>query len=154
MGTTESGTSPEIPFPIVALNRAVIVVSVLVALVFRQPWITTLLFVVVAAAVVLGPRGSLIFQVGRRTLRGPIAMAVAAGQTEAPVLMRFNNSLAVIMLALAQISFLLGWTLVGWIFAGMVALAATVALAGFCVGCYIFPRVRLMQYRLRQMPEA
>lgn len=154
MGTPENQDLPEIPFPIVALNRAVIVVSILVALVFRQSWMTTILFVVIAGAVLFGPRGSLIFQAGRRTLRGPISMAVAAGNTEAPVLMRFNNSLAVIMLALAQIAFLLGWRVVGWVFAGMAALAATVALAGFCVGCYILPRVRLMQYHLWQMRGA
>ena len=110
MARSENGARSDIPFPIVALNRAVIVVRVVVvALVFRQLWVTTLLFIVLAAAVLFGPRRSLIFRVGQRILRGPISMAVASGNTEAPVLMRFNNSLAVIILALAQLSFLLGW---------------------------------------------
>ena len=147
-------TASEIPLPIVALNRAVIVSGVVVGLVFEQPLVTTVLFVVLAAAVVLGPRGSLIFQVGRRLLRRQVAMAREAGQTEAAVLMRFNNSIAAVMLGLAQAAFVADNPFVGWLLAGTVAVAATVALAGFCLGCFIFFRWRMFQYRLRSRQTA
>jgi NhaP-type Na+/H+ or K+/H+ antiporter len=67
--------------------------------------------------------------------------------------MRFNNSIAVIMLAAAQIALLTGADTFGWILAGIVVLAATVALLGFCVGCFIFYRLRLAQFRLKQAPH-
>lgn len=149
--TTPAG---EIPLPIVALNRAVIVTGIVAGLVFAQPLVTTALFVVLAAAVVLGPRGSLIFQVGSRFLRRQVAIARESGQTEAAVLMRFNNSIAAVMLGGAQVAFLAGNPFVGWLLAGVVAVAATVALSGFCVGCFVFFRWRMLQYRLRSRQTA
>lgn len=141
--------APAIPLPIVALNRATIVVSIVLGLTLRQPLVTTALLVVLTAALALGPHGSLIFQVGSRLLRRQVAVAREAGQTEEAVLMRCNNSIAVVMLALAQVAFLAGQPFLGWLLAAAVAVAATVALAGFCVGCFVFFRLRMFQYRLR-----
>ncbi len=149
VATSVKDRGPSIPLPIVALNRATIVVSIVVALALGQPLITTALLVVLTAPLVFGPRGSLIFRVGDRLLRRQVAIAREAGQTEAAILMRFNNSIAVLMLALAQVAFLAGQPSVGWVLAALVAVAATVALAGFCVGCFIFFRVRMLQYRPR-----
>jgi hypothetical protein len=42
----------------------------------------------------------------------------------------------------------LGVPVVGWIFALMVAAAAGVALAGFCVGCFMYYQFNLQRYRL------
>ena len=138
-----------IPLPIVALNRATIVISIVAGLALGLPLITTALLVVLAVALLFGPRGSLIFRVGDRLLSRQVAAAREAGQTEDAVLMRFNNSIAVAVLALAQVAFLAGQPFVGWVLAALVAVAATVALAGFCVGCFIFFRLRMLQYRLR-----
>ena len=100
------GELPDIPLPIVALNRAVIVLTVLAGLLLDWPILTTLLFVVLLGAVLLGPGGSLVFQVGRRVFARQVALAVETGQTEPAILMRFNNSIAVVMLGLAQVAFL------------------------------------------------
>ena len=62
--------------------------------------------------------------------------------------MRFNNSIAVVLLGLAQVAFLLGVPVAGWTLSLMVAVAAGVALAGFCFGCFLFLRFRLYRYRL------
>jgi hypothetical protein len=62
--------------------------------------------------------------------------------------MRFNNTLAAIILGLAQVAFVLHAPLVGWIFAGLAALAAAVALAGFCFGCFLFYQFKLNRARL------
>ena len=141
--------APELPLTIVALNRATIVVSVVLGLTLEQPLVTTALLVMLAAALALGPRGSLIFRAGSRLFRRQVETAREAGRTEAAVLMRFNNSIAVVMLVLAQGAFLAGQPFLGWLLAAAVAVAATVALAGFCVGFFVFFRLRTLQYRLR-----
>lgn len=149
MATIRKAQPTSIPLPIVALNRATIVISIVAGLALGLPLVSTVLLVVLVAALLFGPRGSVIFQVGSRLLHRQVAIAREAGQTDEAVLMRFNNSIAVIMLTLAQIAFLAGQPSVGWLLAALVVVAATVALAGFCVGCFIFFRLRMLQYRVR-----
>ena len=133
-----------IPVPIVRLNRWTIVIGVLAAIVLRQPLITTALFLIILPAAVLGSRGSWIYQIGIRIF----ARRNATAETEDRRLMRFNNMLAAVMLGLAQISFLANIPIVGWIFSAMVALAAAIALAGFCFGCFLFFRFNMARYRI------
>jgi hypothetical protein len=127
-----------IPAPIVKLNRWTLVIGILAAFVLQQPLITTLLFLVVASAALFGRRGSLIFAIGSRLFKRQNAEALAAERYDDRRVMRFNNAVAAIMLVGAQVAFLLGATVVGWVLALAVAAAAAVALAGFCVGCYLY----------------
>ena len=138
----------DIPLPIVHLNRWVLVVGVVGGLILRQPLLTTALFLVVLSAVLFGRRGSLIFQVGKRLLAKRNAKALNAGEVEDPRLMRFNNTIAAILLGGAQLAFLLGLEAVGWGLSLAVATAAGVALAGFCVGCFFYYRYRVYRSRL------
>jgi hypothetical protein len=133
-----------IPYPIVTFNRWVLVVGILGALALRQPAITTLLFLVLTAAVAFGPRYSLIFQVGRRLFGSRLATA----EREDRRLMRFNNMIAALILGLAQVAFLAGASAVGWGLALLVVAAAGVALAGFCLGCFLYYQFRLQRFRL------
>lgn len=133
-----------IPLPIVRLNRITILLGVILAYALHQPLITTALFIVVALAATFGRRASLIYQIGTRVLRP----AVNRPDGEDARLMRFNNALAATFLGIAQIAFALHAPLVGWIFAGFTALAAAVALAGFCFGCFLFYQFKLNRYRL------
>ncbi|MDQ2806035.1 MAG: DUF4395 domain-containing protein [Chloroflexota bacterium] len=133
-----------ISVPIVTLNRWVIVVSLVGGFLLQQPLISTVLLVVLLGAVLFGPRGSLIFQVGKRLL----ARYLPSAEREDRRLMRFNNSIAVLMLALAQVAFALGGPVVGWVLCGVLVTAAGVALAGFCLGCYLFYQFKLHRYRL------
>jgi hypothetical protein len=134
-----------IPQAIVRLNRATIVVGVLLALALRSPLVTTALFLIITAAAIFGRRGSLIYQIGTRLGAGATSNPEDG---EDPGLMRFNNTLAALMLGIAQIAFLAGAGLVGWLFAGMTALAAAIALAGFCVGCFLYYRFKLHRWQL------
>jgi hypothetical protein len=138
----------DIPLPIVQLNRWVLVVGVVGGLILRQPLLTTALFLVVLSAVLFGRRGSLIFQAGRLLLAKRNAKALSAGEVEDPRLMRFNNTLAAMLLGGAQLAFLLGLEGVGWVLSLAVAAAAGVALAGFCVGCFIYYRYRTYHSRV------
>ena len=138
----------DIPLPIVKLNRWVLVVGVLCGLLIQQPFFTTVLFAVVLSAVLFGRRGSLIFQVGKRLLAERNAAAQHEGRVEDPRLMRFNNTIAAILLGGAQLSFLFGLEVVGWALSLAVAIAAGIALAGFCLGCSLYFRYRINRYRL------
>lgn len=140
--TTEVGGG--IPMPIVTFNRAVLVGGILAGCILRQPLFTTVLFVMILLAVLFGPRGSLIFQVGKRLF----ARRIATAEREDRRLMRFNNSIAVLLLGSAQIAFVLGWTIVGWVLAGMILVAATVALLGFCFGCFLFYQFKVNRFRM------
>ena len=133
-----------IPLPIVRLNRLVIVTSVLLAIVTNTPLITTALFVVILLATLFGRRLSLIYQIGSRVF----ARQNLTADKEDPRLMRFNNAIATFLLGLAQIAFLSGAHVLGFVFAGIVAVAATVALLGFCLGCFLFYQFNLNKRRL------
>ncbi|NTW69201.1 MAG: DUF4395 domain-containing protein [Chlorobiaceae bacterium] len=132
-----------IPLPIVKLNRVVLLTGIVTAILAQQPVITTLLFVIILGAVVFGQKGSLIFIIGSRIF----AEQNKSAKTEDPKLMRFNNSIAAILLGGAQIAFLLGAELTGWILSAFVATAAAVALGGFCFGCFLFYQFNLQRFK-------
>ncbi len=134
----------DIPLPVVRLNRWILVVGILAGLVLQQPLITTALFLILLPAMFFGQRASLIFQVGQRLFVRQNAVA----EYEDRRLMRFNNAIAAIILGLAQVAFLTGHPVVGWVFALVVAAAVTVAIAGFCVGCFLYYQFELNRYRL------
>ncbi|MFL6560384.1 MAG: DUF4395 family protein [Bacillus sp. (in: firmicutes)] len=46
-------------------------------------------------------------------------------------------------------SFSLGWTTLGYVFTILVAVAAFVAILGFCVGCFIHYQWKQYKYRRR-----
>ena len=142
--TKTSTTCVGIPFPIVKLNRWVLLVGITTAIIIQQPIITTLLFFIILSSVVFGKSGSFIFIIGSRIF----AKQNENAPTEDPRLMRFNNSIAAILLGGAQIAFLAGAPLTGWILAGFVAVAATVALSGFCFGCFLFYQFNLQRFKL------
>ena len=133
-----------IPMPIVRLNRWVIVVGVLMGLATQQPLVTTALFFTLLCAVWFGPRGSLVFRAGSILFAKQNLIA----EREDRRLMKFNNSIAVVLFGLAQVFFLIGLPTVGWAFAIMVAVAASIALAGFCIGCFLFYQFKIQKTRL------
>ncbi|MGM0901061.1 MAG: DUF4395 domain-containing protein [Bacillota bacterium] len=50
---------------------------------------------------------------------------------------QFNQKIAVVCLGIGFISFVLSWNVVGYIFTTLVAVAAFIAILGFCIGCFI-----------------
>jgi membrane associated rhomboid family serine protease len=141
-------TCEGIPLPIVKLNRSVLLAGIVAAIALQQPLVTTALFLIILSAVLFGKRGSLIFFVGSHLF----AKQNLNSANEDPRLMRFNNSIAAILLGSAQIAFLSGAPLVGWIFSGTVAVAASIALAGFCFGCFLFHQFNLQRFKLFGKP--
>jgi hypothetical protein len=131
----------EVPIPYVRSNQAAMVILIALSAIFQQPWIILIVFAVEVAGLVYGAKGNLFVRIARPFLDG----LVARSQTEALELQRFNNTIAVVLLTLSVICFSLGFHTAAYIFAGMVALAAFVAICGYCIGCtmyYQFKRLR------------
>ena len=133
-----------IPYPIVAVNRGIIVGGVLLALWTNQPLLTTVVLALLAPAALFGRKASPIFRIGSVLLREAIAHAPVEDQR----VQRFNNIMAVVMLGAAQLAFILGAAWLGWVFSVAVAFAALVALCGFCVGCFLYFQFRINRSRL------
>lgn len=139
-----SAVCEDVPLPIVRLNRWFIVLAGAAALLLRSPLPLTVLLLVLLPATFLGQRWSLIFHLGRALFGERLASA----EREDRRLMRFNNAIAVTLLTGAHVFFYLGLPAVGWVLAAMVVAAAAIALAGFCVGCFLYYQFRLNRYRL------
>lgn len=132
-----------IPMPIVTLNRSILCFGILIAIATEQFWITTILFMVLLPAVLFGRKYSLIYRTGMILFKKNIQNA----DFEDASLQQFNNGIATLLLGVSQIAFLLNQSLTGWIFSGMVMIASGVALAGFCVGCFLYFQFKLQKYR-------
>ncbi len=64
--------------------------------------------------------------------------------------LRFNQWLAVSFLLIGCMSDLLNWTLLFNAATTMVGLAASIALMGFCIGCFMRFQFKQWQYRRKQ----
>lgn len=139
-----------IPRPLVRANQVTIVGVVALALAFQQPVLLSALAAVLLAGLVGGPRWNLIFRVARILLAGRLRRRDPAAVEDAAV-QRFNQTLALTLLLASQVAWFAGLPPLGWVLAGAVAVAAGLALAGFCVGCHLYPAVRVLLYRLHNL---
>jgi len=131
----------EIPVPYLRANQTGIVAFVITAAITRQPLLILLLWVIQVVGLLFGVKANVFIQFAKPFLKKQISQAL----TESRELSRFNNLLAVIFLTISLVFFSLGWTIVGYIVAGMLAIAAFTAICGFCLGCFIY-----FQYNLRK----
>jgi hypothetical protein len=131
-----------IPLPFVRTNQWMIVFTVLATLLFSQPWILVIPLLVGIISLSTGKNPA--FWLARPFLSKPLDQYPA----EDPDQQRFNQWISVICLAVSLIAFTLGWTTVGTVFAVMVALAAFIAILGFCIGCFI--RYQYLQWKHRR----
>lgn len=134
----------DVPLSIVRLNRWILMLGVVGGLAARQPLVTTLLWALLVPAVLFGQRGSPIAWLGRRLF----ASRIPGDAREDRRLMRFNNMIALVLLGGAQIAFILNLPILGWALALTVAVAAGVALAGFCLGCFLYYQFKLHRRHL------
>lgn len=122
----------EVPMRYVKANQVGIVLFVLLSFGFNQPLILGALWIIQVVGLVSGGKLNLFVQIGKTVLKGK------GTETQAVELQRFNNILAVMFLSLALISFSLSWKVAGYAFSGMLLLAASAALLGYCVGCTVY----------------
>ncbi|MFC3771176.1 DUF4395 domain-containing protein [Paenibacillus sp. GCM10012303] len=128
-----------IPRPLVRTNQWVIVLSVLAT------WITGVYWILVIP-LLAGALGVLfdfnpIMRLARLFLRKPAFAYIPEDKAE----QRFNQILAASFLLIALAAYSFQWTAIAYTFTAMVALAAIVAIMGFCVGCFV--RYQWIRYR-------
>ena len=133
-----------IPRPLVRTNQWTIFLSVVLTWLTGQYWILLIPLIANLLGFTLGFNP--IIRVAKLFLRKDPKEYIPedAGQQ------RFNSSIATICLAVGFLGFVAGWTVVGYTFTVMVALASFIAILGFCVGCFIHFQARQYLYRRRQ----
>lgn len=130
-----------IPRPLVRLNQWTILLSVIFT------WITGVVWILAIplAANLLGVLCNYnpIIRSGKLFLKkAPSAYIPEDAQQQ-----KFNASIASFCLTGGLLSYLLNWHVVGHIFTVMVAIASSIAIAGFCIGCFLHFQLKQWQYR-------
>ena len=130
-----------IPRPLVRVNQWTIFLSVLLTWVTGNAWILAIPLVANLLGFAVGFNPIMRFAKLFLTKESNKYIPEDAAQQ------RFNSSIATVCLAGGLVSFLAGWTVLGYVFTVMVAVASFVAILGFCVGCFIHFQVRQYLYR-------
>jgi len=121
----------EIPLHWVRGNQIGILLSVIATVALQQSWLLLIPLAVQLVGRYAGVRYNLFVR-----LFAPLLPA--SERTESRELLRFNNLLAILMLAAALVSFLAGAPTAGYVFLAMLTIAVVAALSGFCLGCFIY----------------
>ena len=120
-----------IPRPMVRANQWSIVISVLLTWIFNQH-----LFLLIP---LLSGLSCLLFNfhpimaIAKKFLTKPFDQYIPEDKDQ----QRFNQTLAVSMLSMSYLSSLANYTILSYVFSVMVFMASAIAIAGFCLGCYI-----------------
>ncbi|MEH7331583.1 DUF4395 domain-containing protein [Neobacillus drentensis] len=130
-----------IPRPLVKTNQWSIVLSVVLAWVTGQESI--LLIPLVAGLLGLLFGFNPIMQIAKLFFRKEPSAYIPEDWEQ----QQFNQKIAISCLAIGFISFILGWETLGYVFTALVAIAAFVAILGFCVGCFIYYQWKQFKYR-------
>ncbi|ULO05104.1 DUF4395 domain-containing protein [Paenibacillus sp. 19GGS1-52] len=136
--------SKGIPRPLVKTNQGFIVISVLLTWLTGQYWILALPLAAGVLGLVFGYNP--VIKLGAKFL----TKERCAYLLEDAEQQQFNQSIAVFCLTAGLVSFIAGWTIAAYIFTALVAVAATVAILGFCIGCFIHYQWKMYTYRRKQ----
>lgn len=130
-----------VPRPLVRTNQAVIVGSILLSVFTGFYWFLLLPILAGLSGIVLGKNFVILF--AKRFLRKAPSEYLLEDKQD----LRFNQIIATSLLTLALLADLSGYHLLAIAFAALVFLAASIALAGFCVGCWLRFQLHQWQYR-------
>ncbi|MFD1020534.1 DUF4395 domain-containing protein [Thalassobacillus hwangdonensis] len=135
--------SQTIPRPLVRLNQWTIVTAVLLT------WLTSWHYFLLVP-LLAGISGLLfdlhpVLYIGKKFLKKPLPSYIPEDKQQ----QQFNQIIAVFCLTMAYMAYTGGWMIIGHLFTAMVFLAASIAIMGFCVGCFI--RFQWQQYRYRKL---
>ncbi|WP_307589067.1 DUF4395 domain-containing protein [Paenibacillus wynnii] len=136
-----SDISRGIPLPLVKTNQAFIVLSVLLTWITSQYWILALPLAAGLTGLLFGYNP--VIKLAATFLRKEKSSYLLEDRDQ----QQFNQSIAVFCLTAGLISFIASWTIAAYIFTTLVAVAATVAILGFCIGCFIHYHWKMYSYR-------
>ena len=137
-----STNTRSIPRPLVRTNQWVIVLSVVATWLSGNDWFLLVPFISGLLGLLFGYNPVMKF--ASLFLRKSLNSYIPEDWEQ----QQFNQKMAVTCLGIGFISFYFGWTILGYVFTILVALAALVAILGFCVGCFI--HFQWKQYKYRQ----
>lgn len=130
-----------IPKPLVQVNQAVIVLSVILTWVTNMEWLLLIPLLSGICGVIF--RINPIMEVAKRFLKKAPSKYLQEDWEQ----QQFNQKIAILCLGAGFMGFAFNLPVVGYIFTILVAVAATVALLGFCIGCFIHYQWKMYQYR-------
>ncbi len=130
-----------IPRPLVRTNQWFIVIAVIATWLTNQYWILALPLATGLTGIVFGVNP--IMRLAKLFLRKPANQYIPEDRDQ----QKFNQIIAVACLGLGLIGYIIHFKIMAYGFTIMVALAAFIAILGFCVGCFI--RYQWLQYRHR-----
>lgn len=130
-----------IPKPLVQVNQSIIVLSVILTWATGMEWILLISLLAGLSGVLLNVNP--IMEVAKRFLKKEPSQYVQEDWEQ----QQFNQKIAILCLGVGFLGFAFGLSTVGYIFTILVAVAATVALLGFCIGCFIHYQWKMYQYR-------
>jgi hypothetical protein len=133
----------EIPLPLVRSNQVGIVIVALLAIFLQWPWLIMTLWLIQLLGLLFGLRFNAFVALARPWLR------TQDSDTQHVELARFNNILALIFLTASMIALAFQNFIVAYVFVGMLACAAFLAICGFCIGCLIYFQLKQRLHRFR-----
>jgi hypothetical protein len=130
----------EIPQPLIKANQIGMVLLVVLSYLpldygFRSHLFVYAAFLIQLISLFAGPQWNPFMWIARLALGRE---RLQRAEKQAAELARFNQTIAVSLLGLASVFHAFGLSAAGHVFAGMVALAAFVAVLGYCIGCTIY----------------
>lgn len=131
-----------IPRPLVRTNQWFIVLSVLVAWIATKHWVLLLPFI--AGMMGLFFNFNPVMRLAKIFLRNPPSSYIPEDRDQ----QQFNQWIAVGCLFISILGFCFHWSIVAYVFSGLVLISAFIAICGFCIGCFI--RFQLLRYRQRR----
>ena len=130
-----------IPSPLVRINQSFIALSALLYLISSQVYFLILPIVFGISSLVLNYNP--IIEFSKKFLKKPKNEYVQEDVAQ----QRFNQMLALTMFVLSFISYYLNIQWLSVTFAIIVFLASTIAILGFCIGCFIHYQFNMWKYR-------
>ncbi len=130
-----------IPRPLVRTNQWCIVLSVVAT--WITGWYGLLALPLVAGLLGISFDFNPVMKFARLFLHQPMSEYAQEDRDQ----QRFNQIIASTCLLLSIVGYALHIMVVAWIFTIMVALAASIAIMGFCIGCFIIFQWKQYRYR-------
>lgn len=130
-----------IPRPLVRMNQTFVATNAILYLLTSHLVFLVLPIIIGLTSVLINYNP--LFVIGKKFLKKPMFDYIQEDKAQ----QRFNQILALSMFSLAFISFIINQMLLSYIFAIMVFLASTIALMGFCIGCFIHYQYHMWKYR-------
>jgi hypothetical protein len=139
-----SNTVRSIPRPLVKTNQWVIVASVVLTWVTGAEWFLLVPFIAGVLGILFDFNP--IMRFAKLFLRKELNTYIPEDWEQ----QQFNQKIALLCLGIGFAFFLFGFNTIGYIFTTLVAVAAFVAINGFCIGCFIHFQWKQYQYRRAQ----